>query len=303
MLYKPRTISAELQTLKRLHLRMKLSPKDKQYFLHLHKGFEGELNFDAWTETLQCDCLILNDLLLKMNNTIFQIDSLIITADKIYFYEVKNYEGDFVYDAPSEKFHKTPQQEIVNPLHQLARSTSLLSQLLTKYRYTIPIEGLVVFINSEFTLYQAPLHKPFIYPNQIKRYMKQCNMIASKLNRNHFRLADQLLSLHIHDSPYKQLPIYSYDQLQKGVTCLKCNSFAISIKGSTCICEHCKSKEAISTAVMRAVKEFQLLFPEQKVTTNIIHDWCRVVKSKRTIIRILSQHLHVVRNHRWTYYY
>ncbi|WP_373894196.1 nuclease-related domain-containing protein [Virgibacillus sp. CBA3643] len=304
MPYKPRTISSELQTLKFLNLRMKLPPKDKQYFLQLSKGFDGELKFDTWTETLQCDCIIINDLLLKINNTIFQIDSLIIAGGKVYFYEVKNYEGDFVYHSQSDKFFIKPQQEIVNPVLQAARSESLLTQLLNRYGFNTNIESFVVFINDEFTLYQAPLDKPIIYPNQIKRYIKQFNSLSSKLNRNHFFLADKLISLHINDSPYKQLPSYSYDQLRKGITCLKCNSFSISLKGSKCICEQCGYMEAISTAVMRSVKEFQLLFPEQKITTNIIHDWCRVVKSKRTISSILAHNFRVEsnNNNRWTYY-
>lgn len=52
--------------------------KQDQYNLYtLNKGFEGELQFDALLEKLTCDCLILNDLILSLNNQTFQIDSLV----------------------------------------------------------------------------------------------------------------------------------------------------------------------------------------------------------------------------------
>src|SRR5699024_2281035 len=110
----------------------------------LSQGCEGEKMFDAWTEKLQCDCLILNDLLLESNNTTFQIDSLLITAKTIYFYEVKNFIGDYCFHE--DKFFKLPRYEITNPLHQLSRSESLLRHLLPKNGINLPTEGLLAFV-------------------------------------------------------------------------------------------------------------------------------------------------------------
>ncbi len=100
----------------------------------------------------------------KQNNTTFQIDSLIITSGTIYFFEIKNYESDYYYE--SDRFYKNPKTEITNPLHQLSRSELLLRQLIQSIGFNIPVSASVVFINPEFTLYQAPLNKPlFSHPN------------------------------------------------------------------------------------------------------------------------------------------
>ncbi|WP_312889188.1 nuclease-related domain-containing protein [Desertibacillus haloalkaliphilus] len=96
---------------------MDLSKKDKQHFFNLKKGYEGEIIFDSLTEKIQSECFILNDLLLKQNNTMFQIDSLLIFQESIYIFEVKNFEGDYYYE--SERLYKTPDSEITNPLNQL----------------------------------------------------------------------------------------------------------------------------------------------------------------------------------------
>ncbi|WP_164217298.1 nuclease-related domain-containing protein [Virgibacillus sp. YIM 98842] len=174
MQYKERKKPYELEVLEYLDIRMRLSSKDKQYYYALKKGYEGEILFDSLTEKLQCECYILNDLLLNSNNSTFQIDTLIITSETIHLFEVKNLDGDYYYDEESGKFYKIskiPQSEITNPLHQLDRKESLLRKLLFKHGCNLPISPSVVFIHSEFTLYQAQLNQPIIYPNQIKRYL------------------------------------------------------------------------------------------------------------------------------------
>lgn len=115
-------------------------------------------------------------------------------------------------------------------------------------------------------------------------------------------MADKLMSLHITNSDYMKVPSYSYEALRKGITCLKCNSFSIYIKGEKCICEQCEYKEIISAAIMRAVREFQLLFPEKKVTTADIYDWCQMVKAKKTIRKVLMKNFEAVGENRWIYF-
>ncbi|WP_369813180.1 nuclease-related domain-containing protein [Virgibacillus halodenitrificans] len=117
MVYKIRSVPAELCIWNSLLKRMKLHPNDKQYYSNLTRGYEGEVQFDALTEKLNCDCYLLQDLLLQTNNTTFQIDSLLITGNQLYIFEVKNYEGDYHYEQ--DKFFKKPQYEINNPLHQI----------------------------------------------------------------------------------------------------------------------------------------------------------------------------------------
>ncbi|PAV28053.1 nuclease [Virgibacillus profundi] len=298
--YKSRKKSAELLILELLNKKKSLSTKDKQHYLNLKKGFEGEKLFDSLTARLEYECIILNDLLLKINNTVFQIDTLIITSHKVYIFEVKNYVGEFYFEG--EKFFKIPQYEIINPLHQLSRSESLLRQLFSKHGINLSIEASVIFINSEFTLYQAPLNKPIIPPTKINGYLNQLNTISSKLKRNHKLYAEKLMSLHIEESPYYQLPDYNYNELKKGICCIDCDSFSISVVGVMCVCKECGHREKAASAIKRTVEEFKLLFPEQKITTNIIHEWCQVIDSKKRVRRILKKNYTKIGTNRWIYF-
>ncbi|MBT2721126.1 nuclease-related domain-containing protein [Bacillus sp. ISL-46] len=302
MAFKPRIESKELKILRVLHTRMMLSEKDKQHFFTLKKGYEGEVMFDTMTEKLQCECYILNDLLFKVNNTTFQIDSLIIISGRICFYEVKNFEGDYFIEFNTNRLYKKPQKEYNNPLLQLNRSESLLRQLLQNIGYNYPIESQVVFINPEFTLYQAPLDSPIIFPTQINSYLKKLDAIPSKLNGKDKMLADKLISLHIEENPYTILPHYEYKQVRKGMTCEVCNSFSIYVNGKICKCGDCGHEELVTAAVLRNVSEIKILFPKMKITTNLIFEWCVVIELKRTIKRILVKNYKQIGVRQWTYY-
>ncbi|MEH7746483.1 NERD domain-containing protein [Neobacillus drentensis] len=213
----------------------------------------------------------------------------------------KNYSGDYFYDF--EGFHKISGPDITNPLDQIGRSKLLLRQLLKSLGYNIPIEPSVIFINPEFTLYQAPLNQPIIYPTQINAYMKEFDRTPSKLNERHKKLADRLISLHSNKSPYiTRVPIYEYRSVSKGVICSKCNCFMAPGGDKVLACIKCGDIETIESAVIRSVAELMFLFPDIKITTGLVFEWCGAILSKKIIRRILMENFNAVGYGRWFYF-
>ncbi len=286
MILKERTKPEELQLLQALQPRMELEEKDAQNLRTLEKGYEGEVQFDHWFKGYQVESIIINDLLLEVNGTLFQIDSFVITQDRLHLFEVKNLEGDYYLDG--DKFKTAAGKEIKNPLHQLSRAESLLKQLLKELGFYIPLDPHLVFINPELALLQAPLKSPIILPNQMNRFMKNMNRVSSKLNTKHTKLAEALLSLHIKKSPYSRVSSYDFSMLRKGVVCGECGELLESYNRYNFYCSHCNSKETIDSAVLRTIVTYQLLFPEQKVTTSIIYEWVNGIFSPKTIRRVLK---------------
>ena len=301
MFIKTRNESKELIIYRSLNARMDLSDPDKQQHYNLERGYEGEIMFDALLEKyLDCDCLILNGLLFKLNTNFFQIDSLLIFPNTIYIYEIKNFIGDYYFDG--EKFYKKPKTDINNPLHQSNRCELYLRKLLLNLGFTLSIDASVVFINPECTIYQAPLNKPIIYPTQVVRYLKKLNNTPSKLSDKHRLLAERLVAQHIEDYPNGELPSYSFNGLRKGMMCKKCYSLSTSVDGLFCVCDVCGYRERVSTAVVRSVQEFKMLFPNERITTKVIYEWCRIVDSKKRISRILKANFDLVGVRQWSYY-
>jgi hypothetical protein len=300
MILKNRHESDELKMMNLLQCRMEFTEKEKQRHFKLRKGYEGEGKYDEWMESLEIEHLTLNDLLLEMNDTTFQIDSSVIVQDALLHFEVKNSEGDYYYE--DELLKKMNGTEIKDPLLQLERSTSLLRQLLNSLGFHLEIKSYIVFINPEFTLYQAPKNAPIILPSQLNRFMKKLNKKHSRLNNMHKKLAEKLLALHKVDNPYQRLPKYTYEQLTKSVICVKCHQFIEKIIKKEFVCSYCGTHEKVETAVIRSIGEIQLLFPEKKITTTEVYDWCNGVLSRKTIRHILKNHFNVVGTKRHQYF-
>jgi len=301
MLLKARAESNELRAWGILFTRMELTNKEKFHLLNLEKGYEGEVNFDLRAEEIDEERLILNDLLFEVNNSYFQIDSLIISQQAIYLLDVKNYQGDFYLE--SDKLYSVSSKiEYKNPVDALKRSATLLRQLLKRMNQDILVEPFVIFLNPEFTLYHAPMDQPIIHPTQVDRFIKDFNNKQSKLNDRHKKLAQDLMSFHQNENPFVRLPDYHYDQLRKGICCLHCRSFMMIKNKHNLLCKACGRHEEFEQAILRNVEEFKVLFPQRKVTTQSIYEWCKVEFNKRTIRNVLKKNYTRFGNTRETYY-
>lgn len=285
---KNRSEPLELMIYRYLHPRMNLRSEEKNYYLKLEKGYEGEKKFDDWLVANAGRGTILSDLMFETISSFYQVDTLFLTPDTIYLFEVKNYEGDFYLEG--EKWYSSYKLEMKNPLIQLRRSESLFRRLLQENNFSFSVEGYLVFINPEFHLYQASPGLPIIFPSQLNRFAKKLNRKAGPLKGVHTELAEKLLALQVEESPYSRLPKYRYDDVGKGIVCRMCKSLYYSFNKSVFICGNCKNTEAYLPAVLSSIEEFKFLFPERKITTDQIQEWCKLIKSKKTIRKILYDH-------------
>ncbi|MEH7381742.1 nuclease-related domain-containing protein [Bacillus sp. JJ1533] len=301
MIVKSRGENIELELFRSLRVRKRLNEKEKNNFIYLNKGWLGEKQFDQLLLGLTNECLILNNLLLEVNNTQFQIDSLLITQKKIIIFEVKNFEGDPYIDG--DRWHLLSGKEIKNPLIQVSRSESLFRQLLQELRFHLAVESEIVFINPEFYLYEAPVKGPFIFHSQLGRFLNKINSLAAgEIPAGHMRLAEKLVSLHIKESQYKQLPDYTYEEIEKGIVCRRGCTFMDTANQNFLVCPSCRKLEHKESAVLRSVREFTLLFPNRKITTNQIMEWCRVIRSRLTIRKYLLKKYKLVTKGRTSYF-
>lgn len=301
MILKHRKESAELQCFRQLFVRGGLTPKEETYYQNLEKGFEGELSFDEWFKCYHDDLIILNDLTFEVNNTHMQIDSLFISSEKIFFFEVKNYDGDFYID--SGRWYSTSKKEIKNPILQLERTESLLRQLFQYHQIKYRIEPYLIFVNPRFFLYNAPIGLPIIFPNQRERFVNKIASQKLKLNTRSLATGRKLLTLHTDQTPFNNLTKVNLNKINKGIYCQSCKSIFSDQKGKTLlICNHCGDKEGIEPAILRSIDEFVSLFPERKITTNEIYDWCKIIRSKRFLQQILTKHFKLIKIGKASYY-
>ncbi|WP_147531718.1 nuclease-related domain-containing protein [Bacillus marasmi] len=270
---------------------MDIPAKTRQDYHYLQKGYEGEVQFDKFATDAGLDqkFLILNDLFLNYDNNKFQIDSTIITQRAILLSEIKNFEGDYYYQ--DRNFHynsNSPNNLTKNPLEQLNRNKILLGKLLFKNGFNLAIDGNVVFINPEFFLYQAPRDEPIVYRPQLNKFIQEINSKPANLNGSHIKLAEMLVSHHIADASYLVFPAYDFNSLKKGNKFKQCFSFSVVVDGRKLVCADCGHVEKIEAAIVRSVGELRLLFPDMKITTAIVYEWCGLPITVTWVWKILK---------------
>lgn len=281
--------------------RMRFTAGEQTAYQNLRKGLNGEKKFASFLKhQLTLPHLALFDVLLENRGSLYQLDCLLIFPSQITLIEIKHFHGEFEmkHDA---FFECNSGKEYRNPLHQLKRSTIYLRELLQTMRIKLPIQPQLVFNHPQFTLFEAKRNTPIVLPSQLPSFVQQLNQLTGQLGQHHHQLAEKIQRLHIPVSPYERLPVYQYEHLQKGILCLNCREkMRYEKKGLTCM--RCKYRESLDSAILRNTIEFSTLFPDQKIQTSIIHEWCARTFSKRTISRILYTYLYPVKKGRSTQY-
>jgi hypothetical protein len=125
---------------------------------------------------------------------------------------------------------------------------------------------------------------------------------AINSKEKHLKLAEKLISLNLKETPFAKKPEYTFEELEKGITCEACQQFMKPLHKSGLVCRECGCKEDIDSAILRSTEEFRVLFPEMKISTNSIHEWCKVIQSKKRIRRTLANNFKHITNGKSSYF-
>ncbi|MGX7395132.1 nuclease-related domain-containing protein [Carnobacterium mobile] len=277
-----------LKIMESLAKRGELTPKERQYLQQLQKGFAGERVFDQMSTQLSKNCLIMNDLLLRPDaSNAFQIDSLILTNKAIYLYEIKNYSGEYCYGE--EMLLKLPNFKVSNPLIQVQTTKNKLILFLKELQYDIDVKAYVTYVNPEFTLFNAPRRENILLPTQLNKHFTTLENQSIPLTAFHKKIAADFAAHQIEPTPFKNdIPNYSFSDLRKGICCEKCNSFHLELQRIKYHCCSCMYERSINSALLASIKEYQLLFPDNNLNTEMLFRWCNKAVTKKRIRRVLN---------------
>jgi len=300
MLIKPRTKSITHLILESLNYRMNLFADDKRRYNNQIKGGQGEELFDRFINHPLQTGFVINDLFLSSRDTNYQMDSILILNKELIIYEVKNYTGEYCYENGA--FLSKNGYNMQSPIDQVKRKRSYLHNWLLNNDYSHKVKAYVVFINSDFYIYNLPPTNTILFAGQLGRHFKALANANQSGNAQDKKLAQALANQHNRNYRPDNLPSYGFDSLKKGILCPRCFSFEHTNTRENRICTTCGHKEKIADAIYRSVLEFQVLFPEIPVSVPMIYEWCDRVYSKARIRRMLNQKMNMYSNGPMTYY-
>lgn len=260
-----------LKGLEYLNTYMELNDEVKRDLINMEKGYTGEELFDTLVKQyLTSQFIVMNDLLLTYKGTSFQIDSLIISKDAITIFEVKNYSGEYTYT--SGQFYSLSGHEITNPMNQLNRTKNMMRKIMKDWDINLSLEAYVVFINPQFTLYNANPNDPVLLPTKVEDYLFKLNNQSLALDKDHHYMAKKFSDFHQDCVPFqKQLPDYNLSIMSRGITCSHCLSFDLSLTQRKSVCKNCCTETILDSLILDNIKKFIFLFPDTKLTVSRLH--------------------------------
>ncbi len=241
MILKPRTKPLELERLEAVQRRLHPThPRIEDIESELNRqqaGYNGESAIDYYLTFLPSEHYTLyHNLRLHDGRHFFQIDTLLITPHVLIILEIKNISGRLIFNSFSQLERETSEEARAfdNPIDQLRRQQTQLTQFLKEHTgESFPVDGLVVMANKN-----APM-KVVDNPNFDKS--KICTRTAlvdriQKLEKSYAHhqipakwlasLSPLLLKRHQElDRDILNRHHLTYDEIIKGVQCLKCLNF------------------------------------------------------------------------------
>lgn len=294
--------SETLLLLESLAIRMASNEQLEKYLMREGKGHTGERQLLNELKKLNTEHMILSDLYFETHSgQKFQIDHLLVIGNVLFIYEVKNYEGEWNYG--NELFTKGTNFSCPNPLIQLTRTKNCFKQFLQDLSLAnCEVKAAVVFINSHFTLFNVPVGKPLLLPTQIHHHiqtMDQFPPITDSLRV----VVQELLRNKAKAEPFrKNIPLYRFEELKKGIRCRACGDIVVPLNTKFYRCSNCSSTGNLTQAILDAAREFQLLFPNMKLTVSSLYEWCGKSCAKQRFSNVLTANFIAQGKYRGTYY-
>lgn len=307
IIIKSREDPERLKKLRALHKRIPHNhPTYKRISRDLHLreiGFQGEQSLDYFLQFIPDKYMVLHDLRLKgIQQTFFQLDTLLISRSFIVIIEVKHYSGHIYFDEGTKQILRKVNEVtegLPNPLSQVHRHKFQLNQFLLERNYPlVPIITLAVFSNPSAIIETKGL------PNSQKSAIIRSEFLPEKLeslqaNFSHMRFSEnQLHSLvsslkksHASDQVnlLKEYQL-SITDLKMGVECHNCNQIKMdrNTKFGYWNCANCSflSKDAH----VNTLDVFSQLL--NKPFTNKLVRQILQISSRHVVYRLLSKRPH-----------
>lgn len=298
MILTERKPSEELLYYRALSKRVEMSKSQEQKLKRLESGYEGECTYDEVYESIISHLPVFRDVYLEIEGSHVQCDALIVHDNGYLLHEIKNYNGEFLYNGNQWLLRGNEVSE--DPIIQLERSRKKFIRLKYANNVHFNIDGKVVFTHIDFSLelIDTPSNDKIILRNQLKRHLSSLKDLTyndQSLNRV------ELIKNCIVANPYHK-ETANMNDLKKGVYCRYCTSFNMQKLQFHFECNDCHSKDTIHTIILQAMSDYKSLFNNNTFTKKEIHEFLIKAVSLQTIFRVLKLYCTKIDNGRHTTY-
>lgn len=255
----------ELQHLEVLEKRGGLDTETKKALWIHRTGFQGEQNFYEFIFRLsKPHWKVLYRTWLNINGRV-ECDFIVITRVGIYCFEIKNYNGNLVYENNQQTLnHRIINGDLIGQFKNMQAKTNEMSRQMN---YSGGVFQQLVYINP---YYQATVPqewgKNLLHFNQLTDYLNKMlvdETVLSPANYSPEEVVAYIDQAFVCEEPYplSALPPEKLKQLKHGIDCTHCGSFNTISTRYKIICLQCNESEPRERAALRLIGDYSVLVP------------------------------------------
>ncbi|CDZ99527.1 Nuclease-related domain protein [Jeotgalicoccus saudimassiliensis] len=278
----------ELLFLNALGRRTALSVYDADKLNRLEIGMTGEREYDRiFGDAGHNGLYIYRDIYLKIENSVTQYDTLIISESGIVVNEIKNFTGDYrVAGSMWTREGSGPVPD--DALSQLRRAVGKLMRLGTAHGMNFDVSGKLVFPNESFRLFsnEENVWKQVVLRVDLRQYF---GGFRNEYSGTYASQVADIIERHIVPNPYFKQRV-EFDSVRHGLYCGGCGSFKLEKHQFHLRCQTCGSRESNETHLVRAMSDFKYLFGPLEMTSRRMTEFTGGMVNYRTVLRALAKY-------------
>src|SRR5699024_2974126 len=233
-----------------------------------YKGFVGEKIVDRYLlENMPRQYIILPDVHLKVDESRFQIDTMIVTQYAIYLLEIKNFNGTVYFNTSTNQFTRIEnniEQGFRDPLTQVELQQTKLAELLDLCGFhDIPIYNFVVIATPSTILkIDGPPTEKITHKDRL--LFKISSIEKQLIDMNYPQIPSMSIAQHIQNihQEYSFDILHEYEltsnQIRLGIHCPVCEKLAMNRIYAYWKCAYCNHRS--KNAYISSLEEFTLIY-------------------------------------------
>lgn len=261
--------------------RIVLEDIDCQNLKNYLRGFDGEYAFFECIKDFD-DLVRIWDLTLDVFGTA-QYDFLFVANELVIHIDIKNYSGLYRFDNGNFISQKGYVHQGL--LSQLDRAHRKLEQFLAHHGFDYKVSSRILFVNPEFKLKGYNGNEQIVFFNQMADVISYLKTLVS--TDADLQLGLLLVDHHV-EKAYNRVHYYDYQRMEKGVRCVKCDTFGMFYEKSQrmmqCICGFEVGKKEY---ILEAIEDVSL-FKNGNFTRKDLEEYIGV--NQATLKRYLSKY-------------
>ncbi|MBG9983770.1 NERD domain-containing protein [Aerococcaceae bacterium DSM 111022] len=273
--------------------RITFTEDQQEKYENFKKGYQSEIWADKRFE--KYGWLIIKSLTFHLDGEYAcQIDTIIITGDYIFLYEIKWYSKKATDRGKTIQYYSGDEDnpngpEFKHPREQLKEATEKFKRLMWQLGIKKTLRTYVMFTHPDFVLYNMEEWSlDLVFHSEVESHIEELASTTLRPDDESYHIYNLLMAENLDTSEtMPSVPKYNYASTRKVVKCPECNGVIEEVPKNRrkLKCPCCGKLVLINDIAKKALEDYEVLFKETPTPTQL-YNWCGGIFNRMRLYKL-----------------